>query len=269
MHKLINASLFKLFRDKTFFVTMIIGVVLGFAMIGLNYGVSEGSINGARFFLSGSTVGNGFGITVPINLIVFTIGEFTYGTIRNKVIAGLSKTKIYIALLFTGFIFTIILMGMYTLITVGFGSIIGGFDASDIGGASFILKYLLYIICDYVFVVSLSVFFATMIRVTGGTISLAIVLLVFLNLMPLFLFIGTTASSGITSAAHWSMWINPLYFTGFYSNDVVALISKVISSVDLYEQTAQMMAAGILVPLLYSALFAGLGIFFFNRRDIK
>lgn len=273
MTKLIRASLFKLFRDKTFFVTMIIGVILGILMILINYGIGEETglkISGDKFFLSSTTIGNGFGLTVPINLIVFTIGEFTYGTIRNKVIAGLSKTKIYIALLVTGFVFTLILMGLYIALTVGIGSAIGGFNPNNVGGGEFIAFYILYILMDYIFVVSFSVFVATIFRVIGGTVTIAVVLFVFLNLIPLFTFLGATVQTGgqMTSAAHWSMWINPLYFSGFYSNDVVSILARV-GATGLYHQTGDMIAAGILMPLLYSSIFIGLGVYLFNHRDIK
>ena len=68
-----------------------------------------------------------FGIAIPINLITFTVLEFTNGTIRNKIISGYSKTKIYLGLYFTGVLYTLALISSYVLICFGLGCAFGGF----------------------------------------------------------------------------------------------------------------------------------------------
>ena len=79
MLNIIRASLFKLFRDRTFIVTAIIGTLLAAFMLGIyalvdhfiNTG-SEGEIKhllltGENFYLTALTPGTSFGIMVPIN----------------------------------------------------------------------------------------------------------------------------------------------------------------------------------------------------------
>ena len=97
MFNIIRASLFKLFKDWTFRITMIVGLGLAALLIGIQAGI--GQLNGQSMFLSAVSPSQNFGLTVPINLVVFTVSEFTFGTIRNKIIAGHSKYKVY-----TGFI---------------------------------------------------------------------------------------------------------------------------------------------------------------------
>ena len=265
MGNIIKASLFKLFRDRTFIVTAIIGVVL--AGLTLLVSALAQMCNGQSFFLSAVTPGSNFGLTIPINLVVFTVGEFTYGTVRNKIIAGLSKTKIYFGLFVTGLVFTFILLTSYCIILVGIGSLIGGFNAEAIGGVKFVLLYLAYIICTYVFITALSVFFAALVRTIGGSITIVIVLLVFLSLLPLIAL--SVDGFMIKSVEHWSMWINPLYMLGFYGNNLVGVLAGSGTKLPFFEQSINMIIAGILIPLVYSALFVGGGLFLFKKMDVK
>lgn len=267
MISIIKASVFKLFRDKTFMVTMIIGGGMIVLMSLLYYAI--GTLSGNYVFLACTAPGSNFTLTIPINLIVFTVGEFTYGTIRNKIIAGINKTKIYLGLFITGLIFTFILLTAYVSLMVAVGSIFGGFDAMKIGGGQFVGLYIVYTICTYVFVTALSVFFASLIRAIGGSTPIVIVMLVMLSLIPLFTFIAKIASHDLTGVNHWSMWINPLFMNGFYSNDVVSLFSSSGFTIDVYKQSWDMILAGILTPLVWSAILVGFGILIFNKRDIK
>ena len=267
MLNLIKASLYKLFRDKTFLVTAIIGVVLAAFMVLINYGI--GALKGETMFMSTATPGSNFGLAVPINLIVFTVGEFTYGTVRNKIIAGLSKTKIYFGLFITGLVFTFILMGTYSLLVVGGSSLISGCDIEAIGGIKFILCYIAYVICDYIFITALSVFFASLIRSIGGAISIVIILLVFLTLLPLILLgAQATISGGELAPDHWSMWINPLYMTGFDGNNVFAIFAS-SGIINFFDQNIQMVCAGIIVPLIWAVAFVVGGLFIFKYSDVK
>ena len=172
MFNIIKASLFKLFRDRTFHVTAIIGIVLAGLIIGINALI--GNLKGENMFLTVATPGSNFGLTIPINLIVFTVGEFTYGTIRNKIIAGLSKTKIYFGLFVTGLVFTFLLIGIYSALVIGISSAVGGFNIEAIGGVQFVLSYIAYTVCTYIFITAISVFFAALIRGIGGANSVVI-----------------------------------------------------------------------------------------------
>ena len=113
MTNLIKSSLYKLIRDWTFRITLIVGAALSVFMCLMYAGIDAlgtGTIgemcNGYQFYTSSLSPTQNFGLTVPINLIVFTIGEFNCGTIRNKIIAGNKKSLIYISLIITGIIFT-------------------------------------------------------------------------------------------------------------------------------------------------------------------
>ena len=270
MLNIIRASLYKLFRDRTFIVTAVIGVILALLMIGINS--LANTLNGESLFLSAITPGANFGLTIPINLIVFTVGEFTYGTVRNKIIAGLSKTKIYLGLFITGLVFTFILAGGYAALLIGVGSAIGGFNAEAIGGSQFIICYIVYVICSYTFITALSLFFAALFRQIGGAIALVIILLVFLAYLPLIAFtIEASTSTGALDVAHWSMWVNPVFMPGFYGNNVVTILAQLMSgsAAQFFEQTTPMIAAGIVTPLMWTIIFVVGGLEIFKHSDVK
>ena len=277
MHNLIKASLFKLFRDRTFIVTAIIGVIIAFFMIGasaLSKFLSDGIdfITGESSFLTALTPGNSFGLTIPINLVVFTVGEFTYGTVRNKIIAGLSKAKVYFGLFITGLVFTFILAAGYALITIGLTSAITGFNPDNIGGVKFIFFYIANTILTYTFVTAVSVFFASLIRNIGGSITVSVISMVFLSFLP-FIIMMIELSNGNYSIEHWSCWLNPLYVIGIFGNNVSTLFSSSIGSSlgvgSIFDISNTFIAAGIVTPTYWAIIFFVLGLFVFKRSDVK
>ena len=267
MLNIIRASIFKLLRDWTFRITMMIGVGLAVMLIVIN--AIAGTLTGESMFLSSASPSSNFGLTVPINLVVFTVSEFTYGTIRNKVIAGHSKYKVYVGLFLTGLIFTFILMSVYLAFCIGLGSAIGGFDAVSIGGAKFILSYLAYIFASYTFITALSIFFATLFRSIGGSISVVVVILVFLGLMPLII-AGINGKDFLSENV--TMWVEPLYMLGLYTNasSILSILKGVgLNTSTLFNQSANLIAAGIIAPLYWAGIFFGAGALIFTHRDLK
>ena len=267
MFYILKASLFKLFRDRTFQVTAIIGVVLaGFMAL---IGVLSKTLTGEGTFLSSFSLANGFGLTVPINLIVFTVGEFTYGTVRNKIIAGFSKRKIYAGLFLTGLVFTFLLVTVYVGVSLIIATSIGGFDGSKIGGASFILTYIAFAIVTYAFTTALSVFVATLIRNIGGSISIVIILLVMISLSPLFVFMSDPENMAKVGLEHWSSWVNPVQMIGFYTNDVIRIIAKFAPGVNFYSLSPTMIISGLVTPLYWATILYVIGSLSFEYSDVK
>ncbi len=267
MTNIIRASLFKLFKDWTFRITMIVGIALAALMVGIN--ALANSLTGEGMLLTSVSPSNNFGLTVPINLIIFTVSEFTFGTIRNKIIAGHSKLKVYVGLSLTGLIFTFILMSVYLALCVGIGSIAGGFHASAIGGARFICSFLAYTVVTYIFVTALSIFFASIFRNIGATIPVVVVLLVFLSLIPLII-VGIIGK-GFT-AENVTMWLDPTYMLGLYgsASNIIAIVKGLGGNVNsFFMQSNQMIAAGILTPIYWSVILFISGAYIFTHRDIK
>jgi ABC-type transport system involved in multi-copper enzyme maturation permease subunit len=79
---------------------------------------------------------NNMGWLIPILLIFMMVRDYTYGTIRNKIIFGYSRTQIYLASYLTTLLCGLGIMLLNMLISVGMGSLMYGY------GEEFDLKVL-------------------------------------------------------------------------------------------------------------------------------
>ena len=139
MGNLFRAFFFKLRRDLTFRITLIVGAGLAILMMVLfliidNFlGDFDARVcSGQTLFLVSFTPTSNFGLAIPINLITFTVLEFTNGIIRNKIVAGNSKFKIYLGLFLSGLVFALSLLFVYVGLCTLLGTICGGFDPNGL-----------------------------------------------------------------------------------------------------------------------------------------
>lgn len=276
MSNLFKAFLFKLKKDLTFRITLFVGLGLSIFMVGLFFAIdqiaaslSDGediitkSCTGQNLFMSSISPVQNFGIAIPVNLISFTVLEFTQGTIRNKIITGNSKQKIYISLFFAGLVFTLALLISYVLLCVGLASIFGGFDINGpvmtgfAGGfinPEFFVKTIVITILVYITIASITIFFATLFRNIGPSIPVVIILLMMLymasTVFPLF----------SDEAADVLRFINPLH---------------AIMAVDVDTSTLKLtmdnttFIAGIVNNLVVASIFFVGGLLIFSKRDVK
>ena len=288
MSRLFKAFMFKLRKDITFRVTLIIGagvaIFLTLLYLILDYAIDSGEhifLNGQSMLIGSLSPTQNFGLAIPINLITYTVLEFTQGSIRNKIISGHSKAKIYLSLYLNGLIFAFSLLIVYTLICFGLGSAIGGFDphGSFIGGLAslttgattlgdgYILKILLMAFLVYSGIVAFTIFFASLFRNIGPTIPVVIVVLIMCNLITSFL-----AFPGIDDKVVWAVRIiNPLH--ALSANEPVAK-----EVVDAYGNvsvtytinlTNETFFSGIGSNVFYILAFFFGGLVIFKHRDVK
>ena len=99
MARLLKAFFFKLKRDLTFKITLIVGAATAiFTAIILMFMQEGKALTGPTMLFTSLSPIQNYGFALPINLISFICLEFSQGSIRNKIIAGNSKLKIYISL---------------------------------------------------------------------------------------------------------------------------------------------------------------------------
>ena len=278
MGRLFKAFIFKVRRDATFRITLIVGAGIA-VFLTILYLILENAmkdqLNGAKLLTGPTMLLNSFspvqnfGIAIPVNLISFTCLEFTQGTIRNKIIAGNSKFKIYASLYLSGLVFAFALIIVYAAICTGLGSIFGGFDLSKpismmtgepgfIDGI-FILKYLLIVVVAYISVVSFAIFVATAFRNIGPCIPIVMIVLMICYISVSIIaalpdFVGV---SGVKTALK---IINPLYALagGAESNDTQQMF--------IANDT---LIAGLISNLVYAGAFFAAGSLLFKKRDVK
>ena len=192
MSRLLKAFFYKISKDITFRITLIVGAGVAIFMILLYFLLdlfldAEGMkmLTGQSMLVTSFSPAQNFGIAIPINVVSFVILEFTQGTIRNKIIAGHSKFKIYASLYLSGLVLAFSLLLMYVGVCTLFGTIIGGFDldvATMVGtgmgaklSVEFIIKYVVIALLTYTSLVSFAVFVATLFRSMGPCIPLVMI----------------------------------------------------------------------------------------------
>ena len=280
MGKLFKAFFFKLSKDLTFRITLIIGlalaVVLSLIYFGIDVlasgedGIQHNMCTGQSMFFNSISPAQNFGIAIPVNLITFTVLEFTQGTIRNKIITGNSKTKIYFTLFFTGLIFTLSLLFAYVGLCVGLGSIFGGFDingtivgSTSLGGhidATYFVRMLVITLLVYLSITAFTIFFVTLFRNIGPCIPVVIVMIMMLY------FSGMIASlmkdtEGTEVFVNVMKYVNPMYAL----NDA-SILDSMKGTLAMADDT---FIASIVNNSIYTIIFLLGGWLVFRKRDVK
>ncbi len=274
MINIIKAALFKLFKDWTFRITLIVGaslailmnlLYLGIDILDTNIGepINHIMCNGQNMLLTSFSPMQNFGISVPINLIVFIVGEFTYGTIRNKIIAGYKKSQIYLSLCLIGLIFTLSIMILYVGISTGLATLIGGFNTEVL--PKFIWEYVVIALSSYIFITALAIFVAMLVRAIGGGLPIIIISILFLTMFGMIHSMATAEFDPVTYQTITKntplMFINPLYVIGSFS------VSSLLG--DLFTINNYQFLSGLISPIAWSIVLTVLGLLIFNKRDVK
>lgn len=280
MKQLFLSYLYKLRHDIAFKITLIIGgglaLFLTLIYFGLSFLLEAILIDGPSMLISSLSPVQNFGLAVPINLITFTVLEFNQGSIRNKIIAGHSKAKIYTMLFINGLVFTFALMILYCLLNFGLGSLVGEllksmkpeFEVISASYADFyLLKMIILAIVSYISIVSFTIFFATLFRNIGPTIPVIIIGLLICYLA------GTIVS--IASDNETVVWLirilDPLYGIGASESIEAGTIitpygPQAISKPTILTET---FVCSIASNLVYASIFYVLGVVIFSKRDVK
>jgi ABC-type transport system involved in multi-copper enzyme maturation permease subunit len=209
----------------------------------------------STFFSSAMAPGRDFGFILPVLLVIVLCKDFSQGTVRNKLIAGYSRTSVFLSLFFTTATYLCGFVLASGLASLGVSLIFFEYQAepfvlADLG--YFLLSIMLYIIV-YVFLAALLSFLCVAMKNAGLT------LVVYLAVNFAFSLIG-----GIVSMVY--MFDEaPSVLLKFLrnSNPFVPIIGSA-SSYELAE-VVQILA----LPVLLGALFVFLGIRVFGKKDLK
>ena len=292
MLRLFKAFIFRLRRDLTFRITLFIGIGLALFMtvlyLILEYtlnaeageaGIKIKMLTGQGMLISSLSPAQNFGIAIPVNLISFTIIEFTHGTIRNKIIAGNSKGKIYASLFLSGIIFSIVLMAVYASLCTLLGTIFGGFNPTDginptaimngSGNAKvsgqYIVRIIIVSIVSYVSITSFAVFIATLTRQIGGAIPIVIIGILFCYLFATVISTAALLSDSLDTLINVTRIVDPL----FAQNEQFFEIVNSETGEMIQKMRDETFVAAIISNIVYASLFFFAGFFIFKKRDVK
>lgn len=79
-----------------------------------------GSVSGKTQFFASFSLGNNLGLIAPVLLAIVLWKDVSFGTIRNKVIAGKSRSAIFFSLFITCSVVLIVVMLLHAFVTLGF-----------------------------------------------------------------------------------------------------------------------------------------------------
>ena len=289
MGRLFKAFFFKLSRDLTFRIVLIIGAGIAFFVTALYLlidlgieglaGESIKFLTGPNMLLTSLNPVDNFGLAIPICLITFTCLEFSQGTIRNKIIAGHSKFQIYASLVLSGLVLTFALLIVYTGICTLIGIVFGGFDLSNpiiiltlsISGAYaeplYIIQMLIIAVVVYIAIVSYTVFFAALFRNIGPCIPVVIIVLMMLALGgSIVAMIGEVLESD--TLVNIVKIVDPLYVISGGGTDFTYVIENDSAKQYVSLETGAFVA-NIINNLVYAAVFFVGGALIFAKRDVK
>ena len=261
MLKIIRASLYKLFKDRPFKITLIIGAALA-VIFSLAYKFIIPELGtGYYALMTSSSPTNNFGLAIPINLVIFIIGEFNYGTIRNKIIAGNRRINIYISLLIMGLIYSLSMMAVYMGVSVGLSTILGGFYPEGVvADAKTIVSIIGATIMVYMTLTALAVLAASGIRNMGAAITVTVVGIMMAYIAGFIFNIAQSLdfSSETIEYPVAIQLLDPLFF-----HSVVSLSTFGLGDV------TNLLGLNIVSNAIYSAIFIAGGIVAFQYSDVK
>lgn len=298
MANLFRAFFFKLKKDLTFRIALIIGIAMAIFMtlafliidimgwVGSDEPFKATYCAGQNLLINTLNPAQNFGLVVPILLTVFTVAEYNNGIIRNKIIAGNSKTKIYFSILLSSLVFTFCLVTAYIGLCVALSSMIGGFNVNGhifstsnvisaistlIGNThtngEFYLKLIITGVLVYIFVTAMTVFFATLFRSMGPCIPIVIVLLIIMSSETMIANVWAMSADEQDHVADimvmLSRWLNPLFGLDSYGTKQIAEQEAVY----VIENEHFMIHAAS--NFLYITAFTLGGWAIFRKRDVK
>ena len=149
MRELIQADLKRVIKDKLLLVLAILAVVfalitpLTFALVFSVIDVSDepllsSLVSAKGLFFQSFSMTNNMGFIAPILLAIVLYKDFSYGTVRNKIISGKSRSKIFLSTFIVCSLVLVCLIMLSAFITLGVSLIFfdyqeGAFAAADLG----------------------------------------------------------------------------------------------------------------------------------------
>lgn len=146
MRNLYVTDIKRIIKDKLFLVSCILAGV--FALINpilnkvifeaVDLGEMLGTMNAKSMMFTSFLPGDNVGLIMPILISIIVCKDFSQGTVRNKIISGKSRTKIYLSHLLSSATVMCAVMLIHGLLTLGISLCFfsyqgGGFSAADLG----------------------------------------------------------------------------------------------------------------------------------------
>lgn len=262
MINLLRADFYRVIKNKLVIVSLILAIVVPFVLAGAFYGLKElmkylepssaeyfDTLFGARILI-GTTFSftNNLGIVFPVFAVIIVLSDVTSGMIRNKIILGYSRHKIFASLFLTTLTYCLVLIIAYASMTA-LASILflGKGEITDEHARTIIYFYALGLL-QYVMVAAISTGLSLTLLNSAGSIVLTVALCLVLGLVS---------------------QIFGLFDSSKFEHVVNFIPGLVMSKYQLGEIELIPFLEGVGGALIVSGLFYTLGTLAFNKKDMK
>lgn len=260
MINLLKADFYKLFKTKMFYILIIVCSVLTIISVGSNAllkFLAENLvddmpivIDGRATMFSTYNLTSNVGLIIPIFIGIFTLTDIRHGTIRNKIIIGESKTKVYLSHFIVSTTFALISIIISFILSLILSLILFGYG-HEFNGTEFLnfLRCLIIGLLTFVYIASISTFFALITKSTPLTI-------IFTLLVAIALSIIASVSFMIPN----EKYVKIFYILPTYANIMLTQTGELSLELFLF---------GFFSSILFIALNLFLGTLLFKKIDLK
>ena len=230
---------------------------LGDAEIAMITGVYDGEM-----MLSMSISQTDIQLLIAIFISIFVAGEFSNGTIKMIVSKGYSRSKIYWSKFISGIIAANVMTVIVVVVTTLLGCIIWGWNDPVTGaaaGAIDVLKFLLVQFALNTALTAMFIGFSMMFKSLGISIAVSIVMYSFGSVIFVLM---DAVVNGLCQVLEY----NPSDLPFLPSE---AWIVQAVANTSTLDMSNHDLIVGLVVSLVYGALFTFIGMWSFKKNDIK
>lgn len=257
MRKLLSADIFRIFHIKWFWLCLGGMFVMSCSFMTMQYTSMDYTVPLSRvIFLPMSF----YGMMVAAMVSLFVGEDFSDGFIRNKIIAGHSRTAVFVSILIVSCIACIVIYLLTTLFTTFVGYL---FFENDVS----VSRYMLYLTMGIAMCLSYSCIYCTITMICGNKTTATVLCM---GLSFLLLVVCLRTNQTMIQPEYKNGVPNPAYIDGF-----VKSFYEFLHNLNPSGQSAQLSAMNVFEPAIFVLsdliwiLIAGVGCAIFNRKNIQ
>lgn len=274
MTNLVKTDLTRVLKDKLFLVVCILGVVFAlitpllyvllFGAMEMPEGLGmENLISAKAQFFSSFSLGNNFGLVVPVLIAIILCKDFSFGTVRNKIISGHSRASIFFSMFITCAVVLWTIILLHALLTLGISLLFFKYQAEEFAMKDFwyLLESVAMQMLVYIFVAALVSWLCAAMKNVG------LVIVLYVAIMLAMTMIGSILMVVIAALQYDPAYETTVKILEFFQNINVFNYASIIGQG--LEYSAGDALCLLLTPTFGTAAFLGLGCLKFARKDLK
>lgn len=271
MGNLLYSDLKRILKDKLLLVIALITAllavirpILSWALLhNMDKEIASTVLNGKTYFFSAFHLGDTLSLVVTILFAVILFKDFSHGTIRNKIVAGYTRTAIFFSTFLAGLIAIFTVMLLFALLTLGVSLTLFPYQQDPFGW-----KDLWYLLGSVGLEANLYLFVAALVAwISTGSKGTGSVVLKYMCVNAVISFGSEILTQAIQTLELQGNQASSLKVLRLIRNFDVFHHASMIGSGTTYE--TKTLVYMIAVPLALTAITLFLGEWRFRKSDVK